>query len=180
MLADPWGRRLHAGRSVKPDQGKVQYLVEVCDPCETADFAYHVNGYLVSDFYTPRFFDSAPNPAVAYSFTGAIAQPLQVLPGGYLSWVDPATGHWWQVIYFGPNPTFRDLGRPTSAHENFRHFTDSQMPFEEIAPELKQGVAAGAPALKRMEAASKRMEQSSRAKAEALRTQIAAIKAGPQ
>jgi hypothetical protein len=43
MLADPWGRRVHAGQSVKPGQGRVEFLVEVCDPCETAEVGYHVN-----------------------------------------------------------------------------------------------------------------------------------------
>jgi hypothetical protein len=36
MLADPWGKRLIAGPSVKPDQGRVEYLVEVCDPCQSS------------------------------------------------------------------------------------------------------------------------------------------------
>src|SRR3954468_10614193 len=34
MLCDPWGRRTVAGRSPKPDQGQVEFLVEACDPCE--------------------------------------------------------------------------------------------------------------------------------------------------
>ena len=38
MLADPFGRRVVAGPSIKPKQGRVQYLVEVCDPSEGADF----------------------------------------------------------------------------------------------------------------------------------------------
>src|SRR5438046_1982165 len=31
MLADPNGNRLIAGDSIKPDQGRVEYLVEICD-----------------------------------------------------------------------------------------------------------------------------------------------------
>src|SRR5215211_688992 len=31
MLADPFGNRLIAGDSIKPDQGRVEYLLEVCD-----------------------------------------------------------------------------------------------------------------------------------------------------
>jgi hypothetical protein len=54
MSADPFGRRLIQSQSVKEDQGRVEYLVEVCDPCEAAAFADHVNGVLVSDFYTPH------------------------------------------------------------------------------------------------------------------------------
>src|SRR6266487_6958462 len=57
MLADPFGDRVVPGFSLREDQGRVSYLVEVCDPCERAPFAYTSNGTWVSDFYTPDFFD---------------------------------------------------------------------------------------------------------------------------
>src|SRR5260370_1391242 len=46
----------------------------------------------------------------SYSYTGAITEPRQVLRGGYLSWHDPVTDHWWQEQYFGDQPEFMDLG----------------------------------------------------------------------
>jgi hypothetical protein len=111
MLVDPQGNRVVAGDSPMEDQGRVSFLVEVCDPCEAADFAYSVNGILVSDFYTPNFFDPVAAPGVRYSYTGAIKEPRQVLLGGYLSWLDSSSGHWWQDIWFdGDQPTFRDIG----------------------------------------------------------------------
>jgi hypothetical protein len=111
MLVDPFGDRLIAGDSPKDDQGRVSFLVEVCDPSEAEDFAYSANGILVSDFYTPNFFDPVAAPGVRYSFTGAITEPRQVLAGGYLSWVDPADGNWWQETWFGGQAsTFRNLG----------------------------------------------------------------------
>src|SRR5919204_1866239 len=72
MLADPFGKRIIAGRSPKRGQGRVEFLVEVCDPCEADEFAYTVNDVLVSDFYTPHFFDPKPAQGVRYSFTEAI------------------------------------------------------------------------------------------------------------
>src|SRR5215510_3530129 len=48
MLVDPFGNRLMAGDSPKPDQDRVEFLVEVSDPSEAAEFAYTVNGILVS------------------------------------------------------------------------------------------------------------------------------------
>jgi hypothetical protein len=112
MLVDPFGNRVIASDSPKSDQGRVSILVEVCDPSEAADYAYSVNGILVSDFYTPNFFDPVKAPGVRYSYTGALTAPRQVLSGGYLSWQDAASGHWWQEIWFGTDqPTFRDLGQ---------------------------------------------------------------------
>jgi hypothetical protein len=100
-----------AGDSPKEDQGRVNFLVEVADPCETPQCAYSINGILVSDFYTPNYFDPLAAAGVRYSFSGAITEPHQVLPGGYLSWKDPVTGHWWQETWFdGKESSFRDLG----------------------------------------------------------------------
>lgn len=93
MLIDPTGNRTVAGDSVHPDQTRVSYLVEACDPSEGAQFGYSVNSLLVSDFYTPAFFDPVQVDGVRYSYTGAITAPRQVLEDGYLSWYDPATEH---------------------------------------------------------------------------------------
>jgi hypothetical protein len=109
MLADPFGNRLLPGQSPKPEQGRVEFLVEVCDPPEAAQFAYTVNGVTVSDFFTPHFFDPVASAGVRYSFTGAVTAPRQVLQGGYLSWHDPVTNHWFQLTRFGTDQ-FRDLG----------------------------------------------------------------------
>ena len=106
MLADPFGRRMQGGmvldQAIKLGQPKrrVRYLVEVCDPSESAEFAYQVNDILVSDFYTPHFFDPVKASGVRYSFTGAIDGPRKVLDGGYISWEDTVTQHWFQVRMF--------------------------------------------------------------------------------
>ena len=125
MIADEFGNRLVAADSVKPDQGTVEYLVEVCDPSEAVAFSYRINGVVVSDFYLPSFFDPVPNDRVTYSFTGAIAKPTEVLQGGYLSWRDPTTSIWWQQRWFGtPEPTFHKLGVLTGIGSP-RRFTDA-------------------------------------------------------
>jgi len=114
MLADPWGKRLIAGPSLNPDQGRVEYLVEISDPCQAIDCAYTINGELVSDFYTPRFFDPVAADGVRYSFSGRIKHPREVLKGGYLSWFEAASQHWWQAQWFtGSTPAFVDCGELT-------------------------------------------------------------------
>jgi hypothetical protein len=111
MLADPSGNRLVAGKSPKSDQGRVNFLVEVCDPSEDQKFAYTVNGVTVSDFYTPDFFDPVRAPSVRYSYTGAIKRPRSILRGGYLSWVVPQSNEWFQTVWFNTaKPVYRNLG----------------------------------------------------------------------
>jgi hypothetical protein len=111
MLGDPFGHRLVAGRSPKTAQGRVNFLVEVCDPCEDRPLAYTVNGVTVSDFCTPHFFDPVAAAGVRYSFTGAITKPRTIRQGGYLSWVVPESNEWFQMVWFGtPKPRFRSLG----------------------------------------------------------------------
>jgi hypothetical protein len=131
MLADPFGNRLVAGDSPDPKKpGRVEFLVEVCDPCETPNLGYTVNGIRVSDFYTPRYFDPAApvGPASAgtrYDFMGRITAPRQVLRGGYLSWRQ-ANGIWAQEKFFGATPKFTELGRFDKSFGSLRAWIDSQ------------------------------------------------------
>lgn len=121
MLVDPFGNRLTAGQSPKKGQGRVEFLVEPCDPSEAADFSYVIDGVQVSDFYTPKFFATAANPGDVYSHTGAIGKPRQVLAGGYLSWHDPVSDHWFQEVWFGRKASIRDLGKLSAkAGKSFR------------------------------------------------------------
>jgi len=99
MLADPFGNHLQAGPALADPNATVQYLVEVCDPCEQS--TYPINGVAVADFYTPHYFDAMVSPGTRYSFAGSLRQPLEVLPGGYLSWLDPAGNQWFQRQFFG-------------------------------------------------------------------------------
>jgi hypothetical protein len=87
MLSDPFGNRLIAAAHPLDPQQRVKYLLEVCDPCQT--MWYPVNGVPVSDFYTPRYFDPVRVDRSRFSFTGSLTYPLEILDGGYLSWIDP-------------------------------------------------------------------------------------------
>jgi hypothetical protein len=87
LLADPSGNRLIAAAHPMDANERVRYLVEICDPCQT--IWYPVNGVQVSDFYTPRYFDPVRNPGLAYSFTGTLERPLEVVDGGYITWIGP-------------------------------------------------------------------------------------------
>ncbi|GAC1633302.1 MAG: hypothetical protein NVS9B10_28530 [Nevskia sp.] len=111
MLADPFGNRMVTADSIKPGQGRVQYLVEVCDPSEDTRYGYTINGITVSDFYTPHFFDPVAASGVRYSYTGAITKPRQVLRGGYLSWMVPTTNEWWQASWFGAKLGYKSLSK---------------------------------------------------------------------
>jgi len=125
MLGDPFGRRMIAGQSPIKGQGRVQFLVEVCDPSEAYEFAYRVNGIVVSDFYTPNYFDAAGSGGARYSFTNSIKTPRDVLRGGYLSWYAPATREWWQRTWFtGPKAKDKNLGRLNVKNGNPRNVID--------------------------------------------------------
>jgi hypothetical protein len=116
MLADPSANRLVSSSSVaivdneiRDGVDKFEYLVEVCDPCEDDSCAYLVDDVLVSDFYTPRYFDPVASSGVRYCFSGKITRPRQILPNGYLSWINPVTRTLQQAKAFGA-PEIVDLG----------------------------------------------------------------------
>jgi hypothetical protein len=172
MLADPFGNRLVPGRSLKRGQGRVEYLVEVCDPSEAAEFGYTVNDVLVSDFYTPRFFDPVRSVATRYSFTGALERPRQVLRGGYLSWHDPSSDHWWQQIWFGSRKEYRDLGVFDAAkHGSLRSFIDSQTDH----PGIDKGLPKSDRSLRAAVKAGRETASSAASKAGSLREQYRTV-----
>jgi hypothetical protein len=113
LIADPYGNRLIAAAHPLDPAARVLYVVEVCDPCQA--LWYPVNGIRVSDFYTPRYFDPVRTESTRYSFTGEIAYPLQVLDGGYITWIDPVDSCLRQLQAGIPEPivlaTISDLAR---------------------------------------------------------------------
>jgi hypothetical protein len=119
MLVDPYGNRMQSSVAIEVVGGKIQdgtgqygYLVEACDPCEDNSYAYTINGVAVSDFITPHFYDPLVTPGTRYSFTGAIKGPRQILPGGYISWVNIEIDEWQQLMYVDPTkpPTIQNIG----------------------------------------------------------------------
>jgi len=130
MLADPFGNRTIAGspppQAPRPITalGRVVYLVEVCDPCEDAQFAYGVNGQQLSDFITPHYYD--PNGATGslYSFRGNVKGPHTVLDNGYVSFGNPVTNEWFQIIVSNGQAQVRDLGKLSRNGRSLRETVD--------------------------------------------------------
>jgi len=175
MLADPFGNRIVAGPSPKPDQGRVEFLVEVCDPSEDQEFAYTVNDVLVSDFYTPHYFDPVSQDGVRYSFNGKVTKPREVPRGGYLSWHELESDHWWQETFFtGTKPKFNDLGVLDRKDGSLREMIDALTPQTKRLSHLKRN----APKLTGAIAAASSSDRASVARAEALRARIETLKTG--
>jgi hypothetical protein len=174
MLGDPFGNRLVAGKSPKQGQGRVNFLVEVCDPSEDRQFAYTVNGITVSDFYTPHFFDPVAAPSVRYSYTGAITKPRTILQGGYLSWVVAQSNEWFQMVWFNTSkPVFRSLGVLSGKITgSLRATIDRLTP----TPLETTKLAAKSPLMAAVRDAFEEVDDSSTARAEFLRKHIEEIK----
>jgi hypothetical protein len=118
MLVDPYGNRMQSseaivisGNDVVDQAGTFNYLVEACDPCEANNYAYDIAGIALSDFITPHFYDASVTPGTQYSFKGNIKRPRQLLPGGYISYVQP-DGTWRQILWVNPDqpPQYNNLG----------------------------------------------------------------------
>jgi hypothetical protein len=139
ILVDSNGERTVAAPSVKPGQGPVEYLVEICDPPEHE--SYEHDGVDVSDFCTPYYYEALPRPGVAYSHTRAITRPLEVLYKGYLSWRDPADGVWWQQRRFDGDDGFTRLGPLDATGTGLRPLIDHRTVRPDAQPTRLSAVA---------------------------------------
>jgi hypothetical protein len=137
MLADPYGHRLVAGESPQEGQGRVAFLVEVCDPCQHPRYAYRVNDVAVSDFCTPSYFDPLQAPSGRYSFSGELTGPHDVAEDGYLTWLDPATRELWQLRRPGGTTVIESLGRAPPQLASLREHSDR------CSAELRAAVFSG-------------------------------------
>src|SRR5207245_2569423 len=92
--------------------------------------------------------------------------------GGYLSWHDPVSDHWFQETFFtGTKPKFRDLGKITAkAGQNLRTMILAKTPERFAARRVTSESLLAATAFVRASS------ESAKAKAEAWRRQIARLK----
>ena len=133
MLADPFGNRIVAGapppQAPAPVSGfkRVVYLVEVCDPCEDAQFAYGVNGETLSDFITPAYYSPSPAAQTHCSFSGSVNAPHTVLEGGYVSFGNPVTKEWYQIQVLNGEVQLQNLGRLNTNGRSLRETVDRQV-----------------------------------------------------
>jgi predicted ester cyclase len=166
MLVDPFGDRMVPGPSLKEGEGRVSYLVEVCDPVQSSECSYTVNDVMVSDFVTPRFYDPLAASGVRYSFTGNTPGPRGVLEDGYITWRNQTNEHMMQFhVRRGGGQGYTDLGRLEGFAGSVREFVDSKTEH----PELERGLSR---ANKRLQSAIESETYNRRAReqnAEALR-----------
>lgn len=133
ILADPFGNRTIAG-SPPPQSSRtisalrrVVYLVEICSPCEDAQFAYSVNGQQLSDFISPHYYDPNGGSGNSYSFRGNVKGPHIVLDNGYLSFGNPVTNEWFQIIVTNGQVQVRDLGKLNRSGRSLRETVDDMV-----------------------------------------------------
>jgi len=79
MLVDPAINLLSLG----PDP-KAAYAYEAADPVEADSLAFTVNGFEMTDFVYPSYFESFRKPnSTKFDYRGKVTKPFQILPGGY-------------------------------------------------------------------------------------------------
>lgn len=164
ILINPSTRRTVPGPSPDPAQGRVDFIMEVCDPCNAE--SYDVNGIALSDFCTPNYFDPIPNPTVRYCFTGKITQPRQILNGGYLCWLEPESGHLFRQSLFANTMQITNLGKQSLAGLSLRSFIYSQ------TKEAFEARKLSSEAFAMHAAAYERVRVASRAHSQALRRHV--------
>ena len=97
MLADP-----DINLTTLVDQNQRRgwlYAYEVCDACESDQYGYAIDGVKLSDFVFPAWFETFWSPnATQFDQMRKVAQPLELLAGGYISVLRVAHPAGWQEI----------------------------------------------------------------------------------
>lgn len=150
MMADPFGNRLIAAAHPDDANLRVLYLLEVCDPCQTV--WYPVNGVPMADFYTPRYFDPVNVDRTRYSFTGAIEGPLQILEGGYLSYIDPRDSGLYQLTAEGETIPIAGIAQLARSSAPLRTVVDTNSRTPQITREALRPAISSAAALRAVDA----------------------------
>jgi len=153
MLADPFGNRTVAGAAPPQASGRaaqlerVEYLVEVCDPCESDRCAYPLNGIQLSDFITPNFYEPPGQTGARYSFRNHLRNPHEVADGGYLSFGDPISNEWFQIVVENGQAQTVSLGvlntQGTSLRETIDRMTRGARPGYRVKTAATMAAAAG-------------------------------------
>lgn len=102
MLGDP-GINLCA----MDDERSRVYAYEVCDACEADEFGYEIDGVRVSDFVLPSFFEPGTVTGQPRDFCGHLKDCFEMLPGGYLSYLDFESPKGWQQEFASRSPAMR-------------------------------------------------------------------------
>jgi hypothetical protein len=131
MLVDPSGTRFIQAADLDPYSGgqQVNYLVEVCDPCDI--YSYEIDGVAVSDFVLPSFYD--PNATGKVDLAGFLARPLTVRQGCYISWLDPTDARWHEQL---PNGTFVIGAKPGLSRADRDSALDGANPYRHDIPAI--------------------------------------------
>jgi hypothetical protein len=101
MVIDPDMHQTIQGPAPDGGDEPVDYLLEICDPCQSGTYAYpySVDGrddpIWLSDFVLPEYFQKGSQSS-RFSFNGSVTRPFQILPHGCLTWGDPRTKGLWQ------------------------------------------------------------------------------------
>ncbi len=89
-LADPW-----INQSAQDNNG-IFYAFENSDAVEAQ--SYQINGVPMTNFVTPAWFQPLAPLTSKFDFLGLVKRPFELLPGGYISALDPSNSTGWIML----------------------------------------------------------------------------------
>jgi len=125
MLIDPdINRTVFLQNATK---GGTLYSYEICDPCESDQCGYPINGVVVSDFVFPSWFESFRAPrSCQFDATQQIIQPFELAAGGYILAYDITAGGGWHQLNAAAMPQGSPARAPVGSRRERRRMRREQ------------------------------------------------------
>ncbi len=95
IVHNPYLKKFRKTTGYKENEDDPLFVEEVADA--TDGKGYTIDGFEVSNFITPDWFNKVHQEGIKYDFLGLLKRPRELYEGGYISWMN-LQGEYWQAV----------------------------------------------------------------------------------
>lgn len=114
IVHNPFLKKFRKTTGYKENEDDPLFVEEVADA--TDGKGYLIDGFEVSNFITPDWFNKTHQEGIKYDYLGLLKRPRELYEGGYISWMN-VQGEYWQAVLTKGKLLYRKLTGQTVASQ---------------------------------------------------------------